>query len=272
MKPCIVISGANSGIGLALCKQLANAGYVVIAGIRSENSKQNLAAMEMPNLFPVQLDLGSDQDIDELTEYLQSRPEWRLSGLVNNAGISLTNPIADCSRSEMQAVFDSNVFGHMQLSRALLPRLIRDSGRILHIGSTSSQVPGLLNGSYGGSKAALRMMSRILDLELAQTKVRSIYIKPGVVATPHWQKIAEREQEISVDTTLLPPSRGQYLSSLSTKGFNTPQAIALQLQKILESKTPFAEYTLGLDAKMRLLIFSLLPAGLHRCLTARRHK
>lgn len=119
-----------------------------------------------------------------------------LAGLVNNAGIGNSGPVMHVPMAEIRLMFDVNVFGALQVTRAFLPLLGADAayrrnpGRIVNISSTSGRVVYPLNATYAASKFALEALSDGLRRELTIYGIRVAVVEPGLVKTPMWGKRA----------------------------------------------------------------------------------
>jgi NAD(P)-dependent dehydrogenase (short-subunit alcohol dehydrogenase family) len=115
------------------------------------------------------------------------RDRRRLRALINNAGTAINAPVELLPIDEWRRQFEVNLFGQVALTRALLPRLIADAGRVVNVSSIGGRVAGPTFGAYAASKFALEAMSA-LRREVAGLGVDVVVIEPGAVATPIWEK------------------------------------------------------------------------------------
>lgn len=177
----IFVSGATSGIGLATVNQLANQGYQVFAGGLPSD---NFGVFEHPNIIPIQINLAEVTDITTAVKTIQSKTD-HLHGLVNNAGINITGALETLSTEQIRQQFAVNVFGHLEITRQLLPLLRQGSpARIVMVSSMMGKVALPMLGAYSMSKHALEAMVDILRLELSAQNIHVASIEPGAVATP----------------------------------------------------------------------------------------
>ena len=182
----VVVTGASSGIGEAAALRLAEAGFVVFAGFRSEADGQRLAALH-DGIRPVRLDVTDRESASvACSEVLSSGVTLR--GLVNNAGIAIGGPVEFVPIDQWRRLFDVNVFGAVMTTQAFLPQLRAHGGRIIFIGSVSGRLAVPFLAPYSASKFALRAITDALRVEVAPSGVFVSIIEPGSVRTPIWSK------------------------------------------------------------------------------------
>jgi NAD(P)-dependent dehydrogenase (short-subunit alcohol dehydrogenase family) len=204
-KRVALVTGANKGIGRQIAKQLAARGLVVLVGSRKIEAGETAAKSIGGDAHALQLDVTSAESIAAAAERV--RKEWgRLDVLVNNAAISQTGkpgrslaeivkegrasvaPLAD-----VRALFETNVFGVVALTQALLP-LLREApaGRIVNVSSTAGSMtmnadPSFpyrgVFGVYSATKAALNAFTLALSMDLEGTRVKVNAACPGFTAT-----------------------------------------------------------------------------------------
>ena len=174
----VLITGCSTGIGRELCRILTGQGYTVIATARDVNAIENLhAAMILP------LDVTDRQSIADAVKKVIARFH-RIDILVNNAGYSLRGALEEVDVEDSKKVFDVNVFGILNVIKAVVPEMRRnDSGRILNIGSISGKFVQPVNGIYCASKHAVEALSDALRLELRGFKIQTTVIEPGPIET-----------------------------------------------------------------------------------------
>jgi NAD(P)-dependent dehydrogenase (short-subunit alcohol dehydrogenase family) len=212
-KRIAVVTGANRGMGLETCRQLAVRGMRVVLTSRDRSKGEAavaaLAADGAEVSFHV-LDVTDGDSIAALHEHLQEE-HGRLDVLVNNAGVALDplddehSSIFDGDPEIVRRSFDVNAVGAMRVSQALVP-LMRDRGygRVVNV---SSGMGGLteMNGRYPGyrmSKAALNAVTRIFADELSGTNIKVNSVCPGHVSTDMGGPDAPRSVDEGVDTTI----------------------------------------------------------------------
>ena len=177
-----VVTGASSGIGAASTRQLARAGFHVVAGARRADRLQPLAEEVGATTLP--LDVTDPASVEAFAAAVRDR-HGHADVLVNNAGAALGLDRVEAAREELwRQMFELNVLGVLRMTRALLPRLLASGdGHVIVVGSTSGfeVYPG--GAGYTASKHGLRALTRTLRLELLGQPVRVTEINPGLVET-----------------------------------------------------------------------------------------
>lgn len=264
----VLVTGASSGIGRATTTRLERSGYTVYAGVRQEDDGDSLLK-EHPNgrVIPVLLDVTKPDMLEAVRARLTTELEGSgLHGLVNNAGTILVAPLEFSELEEVRDQFEINVLAPLAMSQALLPLLRRAGGHIVNIGSVSGSFSTPFTGGYNASKAALRSMSDALRLELAPWNVHVTIIEPGTVHTPMWPRslrhVQRLEQELPPTATALygPVFDRMRDFILNAQGVSADHVAAV-IERSLRSERPRAYYTVGSDARFRLLL-ARLPARL----------
>jgi NAD(P)-dependent dehydrogenase (short-subunit alcohol dehydrogenase family) len=173
-----LVTGASSGIGLATAQRLAMAGYKVYGtSRRSVPSDQRSFAM-------LPLDVTSNESVEAAVREL-IRLEGRIDLLVNNAGFGVAPAAAEESSIEQaKAIFETNFFGLIRMTRAILPHMRRQgNGRIINIGSVLGFLPMPYGALYAATKHAVEGYSESLDHELRTRGIRVSVIEPAYTKT-----------------------------------------------------------------------------------------
>jgi NADP-dependent 3-hydroxy acid dehydrogenase YdfG len=174
-----VVTGASSGIGAATARRLAAEGYAVTCAARRTDRIEALAA-EIGGTA-VACDVTDEASVAALAEAVGPT----LNLLVNNAGGAFgSQPVAEASSADWRAMFEVNVIGLMQVTRALVPALIASGdGMVLNVGSTAGRIAYEGGGGYTAAKHGTQVVSETLRLELWDQPVRVCEIAPGMVKT-----------------------------------------------------------------------------------------
>lgn len=230
--PAVVITGASSGLGRATAVLLAQSGYYVYAGARSERDLKELEAI--PNIKAVKLDVTVGAEIADAVKLV--RAEGRpLAGLINNAGIAVVGPLIEVAESDVKRQLEVNVLGPYRVTKAFAPLLLEDQGRVINVSSISGLMTGPLYGPYAMSKHALEAYSESLAFELAPLGVKVVTIQPGNYESKIFGKA--QAQGWTKDTQFGPEMK-RYLQGLSTRPKGPPIEVALAMKKALEESSP----------------------------------
>jgi NAD(P)-dependent dehydrogenase (short-subunit alcohol dehydrogenase family) len=172
----VLVTGASSGIGRNIAERLVADGYFVYAGARKANDLKALGDIE--NMQGVRLDVTIQSDIDAAVETVKAGG-LGLYGIVNNAGVVVMGVMAEMDESDLDFVFDVNVFGPYRVTKAFAPMIIQSKGRISNISSLAGIATGPAYGAYSMSKHAIEAFSDSLASEMRPLGVRVSAIKPG---------------------------------------------------------------------------------------------
>ncbi|PCH37053.1 NAD(P)-binding protein [Wolfiporia cocos MD-104 SS10] len=181
-----LITGASSGIGLALAQYVLSQSDRVIATVRSLSKFPS--SLRDAGAIPLILDLnGADAEIRKAGKKALEI-YGHIDVLVNNAGFGLVSPVEELNLDDLRAQFQTNVFGALALTQALLPSFReRKSGHILNISSIAAFNGFASWSAYNASKAALESFSEALGQEVAPYNIRVLIIVPGFFATNFFQ-------------------------------------------------------------------------------------
>lgn len=185
----MVITGAGSGLGSELALLFSKHGYhLILTGRTIEKLvlvKREIEAIGGSADF-FQLDIRNEHEISKM--FSEIDPKYSINGLVNNAGVGHFGPILSISNTQMREMFETNVFGMISMTKAVLPYLIKQGeGHILNIISTAG-LRGKINESiYVASKFAARGFTESLQKEFEGTNINITGIYMGGMNTPFWE-------------------------------------------------------------------------------------
>jgi NAD(P)-dependent dehydrogenase (short-subunit alcohol dehydrogenase family) len=146
----VIVTGASTGMGAATARELARRGFHVLAGVRRDSDGEALRAA---GIEPVILDITNQQHIAALVARIDGDPQRRpLRALVNNAGIPGAGPIEVTPLDEWRRIFEVNLFGHIAVTQALLPALVRCKGRVVNISSVNGKLSMAGYGPYASTR------------------------------------------------------------------------------------------------------------------------
>ena len=177
-----VITGGNSGIGLATAKRFVSEGaYVFISGRRQDELDKAVATLGS-GVTGIQGDISNLNDLDRLFAIVQAQ-KGHVDVLFANAGIGTRSPLGAISEEQFDKVFDVNVKGTLFTVQKALP-LLRSGGSIILNGSTTASMGTLAFSVYSATKAAIRNFARSWALDLKGTGIRVNVLSPGATTTP----------------------------------------------------------------------------------------
>src|SRR5947199_3066971 len=165
MSSGVLVTGASTGIGEAIARRLAGAGFTVFAGVRKDEDAERLRGL---GAVPVKLDVTDcDQIAAAAREIDEQLAGERLAGVVNNAGVVVTAPLEFVDLDQLRHQLEVNAIAPVAVVQAFLPRLRRDRGRIVNISSIGGKVAQPFLGAYTMSKFAVEAMTDSLRRELS---------------------------------------------------------------------------------------------------------
>ena len=255
----ILVTGANSGIGLATAQYLASQGFHVYAGARNTATLEDLC--KTPNITPVQLDVTNTEDIINVRKIIEQRKP-ALFGLVNNAGITKAGPLMDVSVEDLRAQFEVNLFGVHQITQAFFSLLLQAKGRIVMISSDSGFFATPFVGPYCSSKFALEGYSDSLRREIVPHGMKVILIEPGRIMTPIWnkgEKILKSEKNVKSIFWREAKAMGEYAIRKGKTSGLPPIEVAKVVHTALTAGNPKLRYIVAKN-KFEYQMMKILPS------------
>jgi NAD(P)-dependent dehydrogenase (short-subunit alcohol dehydrogenase family) len=221
----ILVTGASTGIGRKITERLAADGYFVYAGARKEADLKALA--EIKNVQPIRLDVTKPEEIDAAVATVTQGGRG-LYGLINNAGIAAVGSLADTKLEEFDLVMAVNVAGPYRMTKAFLPLILAQKGRIVTIGSISGILASPDLGPYSMSKHAMEAFTDSLATQMKGTGVEVIVIEPGNYDSQIGVNAAKRE--------------GLDNSRADRSKYKEPDEVAAAVAQALSEATPKRRY------------------------------
>ena len=185
----VLVTGASTGIGRKIAERLATDGYYVFAGARKDSDIAALSSIK--NVQGIRLDVTSVQDITAAVETVR-KAKRGLYAVINNAGVFSVGGVANTSMDEFDLVMAVNVAGPFRITKAFLPMIIADKGRIVTIGSVTGFLGCADANAYCMSKNAMEAFTDGLADEVAQFGVQVSVIEPGSFKSQIWMSAAKR--------------------------------------------------------------------------------
>jgi NAD(P)-dependent dehydrogenase (short-subunit alcohol dehydrogenase family) len=244
----VLITGASSGIGRNAAEHLAKAGYFVYAGARKDADIEALNSID--NIMAVRLDVTKQDQIDAAVALIekQGRGLW---GVVNNAGVNVVAPLIEAQVSELEFLFDVNVYGVFRVTKAFAPMIIESKGRIVNISSISGVLSGSGYGMYAASKHAVEAFTDSLAREMEPLGVFVTAVNPGNYAseiglTRCKRRIADTDAKPYVyfeerRQQMLATCRERLEAGVQSEGAK-PDAVAAAIEQALFDENPRERY------------------------------
>jgi NAD(P)-dependent dehydrogenase (short-subunit alcohol dehydrogenase family) len=183
----VLVTGASSGLGAAVARELAGQGFIVFGSVRRP---EDAAALAAGGVLPIRMDVTDAPSIAaarlDVERALGGRP---LVGLVNNAGVPAAGPLELVPLGELRRVLEVNLVGAVAVTQAFLPLLKVSRGRIVNMSSLAGRTALPFMGPYAASKFGLEAASDSLRRELAPFGVAVIVIEPGNIQSKIWDKV-----------------------------------------------------------------------------------
>ncbi|MGB8024337.1 MAG: SDR family oxidoreductase [Nitrososphaeraceae archaeon] len=185
-KVVAVVTGSSSGIGFETSLLLAKNGFFTYATMRNLDKSNKIIDLKLKEKLPLEvleLDVTDDKSVKEAIEKIANE-QGTVNVLVNNAGYALVGPLEELSIQEFKEQFETNVFGAIRVTQAVLPIMRKQRhGTIVNISSIAGRIGFPLTSAYVSSKFALEGLSESMAYEIDQFGTKVILIEPGVIKT-----------------------------------------------------------------------------------------
>lgn len=253
----IFLTGASSGIGLAIARMLTASGHEVWG-----TSREPARIPQLARLHPVLLDLSDPNLIDQAFAKALSEA-GHFDVVVNNAGSGHFGPAEHLPAQEIASQFQILVFGHLQLMQLALNAMrSRGSGLIINVTSLASRLPVPFMAAYNSAKAAMAAFTMSMQLELPDTGVRLVDLQPADISTAFNDAISKSA-----------PPDSRYDSNVAKtwkavdrnmKAAPKPELVAKKVLKLIDATNPLPRITVGdtFQSKIAPTIFRFLPQRL----------
>lgn len=185
-KPVAVVTGSSSGIGFETALTLARNGFATYATMRNLSKAaeiQTIASKENLPIVVKQMEVTKEDSVRNAIEQIISEA-GRIDVVVNNAGYGLTGAFEDLSIDEIGAVYETNFYGVIRVTQAVLPIMRKQqSGKIINISSAAGRVAYPGASAYVSTKFALEGLSESMSYELEPFGIHVVLVEPGVIRT-----------------------------------------------------------------------------------------
>jgi len=266
MSKVVLITGGSSGIGKTVGNYLQTKGYKVYG---SSRSPQNVT----DSLFPlVAIDVRNSQTIQQAVQEIIEK-EGRIDVLINNAGVGITGPVEEIPLEEIQNNFHTNVFGPIEMMKAVLPFMrSQKSGLIINVTSIAGYMGLPYRGIYSASKGALELITESIRMEVKPFNIKITNVAPGDFATD----IASRRFHAPVLEHS--PYKEIYSQQLATidehvNDGGDPVEMAKAIDAIIQTKNPKVHYKVGaFMQKFSIFLKKILPDTVYEKILMNHYK
>lgn len=266
MSKVVLITGGSSGIGKTVGNYLQTKGYKVYG---SSRSPQNVT----DNVFPlVAIDVRNSQTIQQAVQEIIEK-EGRIDVLINNAGVGITGPVEEIPLEEIQNNFHTNVFGPIEMMKAVLPFMrSQKSGLIINVTSIAGYMGLPYRGIYSASKGALELITESIRMEVKPFNINVTNVAPGDFATD----IASRRFHAPVLEHS--PYKEIYSQQLATidehvNDGGDPVEMAKAIDAIIQTKNPKVHYKVGaFMQKFSIFLKKILPDTVYEKMLMNHYK
>ena len=260
-----MVTGANSGIGLATVLELAGAGYEVWGTVRSAAKGETVVAAAAERGLDVQtveVDVDDAASCEQGFAQIAAGTDGGPWAVVNNAGWARSGAVEDVSDEQVRAQLETNVVAPVRIARLVLPRMKeRGEGRIVNISSVAGRTSTPLLGWYCASKHALEAVTDALRIEVEPDGVRVVLVEPGMFGTDIWSSAQDGGfPEPTSARYAAAYARAQAVGAQSDR-LPDPVWVARTVRLALANPVPLARYVVGADAVGGILAETLLPTA-----------
>lgn len=266
MKKVVLITGGSSGIGKCVGEFLIHKGFIVYG--TSRNPKN---IIDHPFEL-VALDVKNMESILKAVEVVITK-EGRLDVLVNNAGMGITGPIEETPTDEMRKVFDTNLFGAIDVMKAVLPQMRKQqSGLIINVTSIAGYMGLPFRGIYSATKGALEIVTEAIRMEVKSFGIQVTNVAPGDFAT----NIASGRFHTPVFENS--PYKKVYQENLDLMDAHVdsggdPIEMATAIYKVINNPNPKIHYKVGdFMQKFSIVLKKILPDKVYEKLLMNHYK
>ena len=266
MSKVVLITGASSGIGLSIANFLLEKGFTVYGTSRSTKKAASYAFRLLA------LDVLQVATIEKAVAHVIEK-EGKLDVLVNNAGMGITGPIEDTPTDEMRKVFNTNLFGAVDVMKAVLPQMRKQqAGTIINVTSIAGYMGLPYRGIYSATKGALELVTEATRMEVKSFGIDIVNVAPGDFAT---NIAAGRYHTPVFEDSAYKKSYKENLELMDAhvdSGMD-PLAMAQAVLKIINTKNPKVHYKVGaFMEKFSIVLKRILPDKTYEKLLMNHYK
>ncbi|WPU93679.1 SDR family NAD(P)-dependent oxidoreductase [Mucilaginibacter sabulilitoris] len=233
------ITGGNKGIGAAIVKEALGNGYNVIAAARNiDSAKETLG--HHPNLLIVKLDITNNEDVNNAVKAALDR-FGRIDVLINNAGYGLLGYFEEMSETSIRKQIETNLFGTMKISRAILPVMRKQGSGFVVVVSSTSGIKAVAGSSvYSASKFALEGWVEGMNIDMKSFGIGFMLLEPGAFRTDFANENASMQlPDLEVEGySEARENLAQIFHTMNGNQAGDPAKLARGLVKVVKSENP----------------------------------
>ena len=259
MQKTILITGTSSGIGKATALYFAQQDWNVIATMRSPEKETEL--IDKPNILVTKLEVTDPETIQTAIQ-TGIDTYGKIDAVINNAGYGQQGLFEATTSEKIKAQFEVNVFGVMNVIRAILPHFRnRQAGTIVNVSSVAGRVTSPLLSVYSSSKFAVEGFTETLAYELESQKIRVKIVEPGYIATPFYERTTTEFafNPALTDYHKFNEEMNAFYTSASNQAIFTPDDVAKVIFKASTDNTFQLRYVAGPDMEPMINIRNSKP-------------
>jgi NAD(P)-dependent dehydrogenase (short-subunit alcohol dehydrogenase family) len=247
------ITGASRGFGALIARDAWQRGDSVVATARNPQAVTDRLG-EHPNLLAVKLDVTSDADAQRAVELAVER-FGRIDVLLNNAGYGLLGAVEESSGDEVRAVFETNVFGLLAVTRAVLPRMrTQRSGHVINVSSVGGYASYAGWGVYSATKFAVEGLTEALSYELAPLGIHVTVVEPGFFRTDFLNADSLVSTRVHIDDYMeTVGAMRDFAAGANHKQPGDPEKLAGAMMRLVDSGKPPLRLPLGTDTVAKII-------------------
>ena len=242
------ITGASRGFGFEIVKAVLDAGDKVVATVRSKPEQLTAALGNLPDLHVVLLEVtDEDQAVEAAAQAVKKF--GRIDVLVNNAGYGLLSAVEEASAKEIRANYEANVFGLLNVTRAVLPYMRRQrAGHVINLSSVGGLKGYTGWGIYGSTKFAVEGITESMAIELAPLGIKATTVEPGFFRTDFLDTTSlTRTGNVIEDYDATVGAMRRFATDVNKKQPGDPRKLAQAFIKLANAENPPVHLLLGKD-------------------------
>jgi NAD(P)-dependent dehydrogenase (short-subunit alcohol dehydrogenase family) len=248
-----VVTGSSSGIGYETSLTLSRNGFLTYATMRNLNKSENIKSLAEKEKLPlklIELDVTDDGSVKNAIQSIKAEAN-RIDVLVNNAGYGINGAFEDLAMEEIRAQYETNLFGVIRVTQAVLPIMRKQkSGIIVNISSGAGRFGYPGGSAYVSTKFAIEGLSESMAYELEPFGIRVVLVEPGVIRTNFVNSMvaAKKSQDPNSPYSQLMQNVATSFQQM-LEGGSSSDVVAKVVLKAVTSENPSLRYLAGKDVE-----------------------